>query len=68
MLLNSQTSLQLTDSRIYELHKAMDGTQIGLDSHSDGEGVITILIPIILCSSKTLNYENFTIANIKKSV
>ena len=64
MLLNSQTSLQLKDSRIYELHKAMDGTQIGLDSHSDGEGVVTILIRIILCSSKTLNYENFTIANI----
>ena len=42
-------------------------TQIGLDSHSDGEGVVTILIRIILCSAKTLNYENFTIANIKKS-
>ena len=66
MLLNSQTSLRLKDSRIYELHKAMDGTQIGLDSHSGGEGVITILIQIILRSSKTLNYENFTIANIKK--
>ena len=66
MLLISQTSLRLKDSRIYELHKAMDGTQIGLDSHSDGEGVVTILIRIILCSSKTLNYENFTIANIKK--
>ena len=66
MSLNSQTSLPLKDSRIYELHKAMDGTQIGLDSHSDGEGVVTILIRIILCSSKTLNYENFTIANIKK--
>ena len=61
MLLNSQTSLRLKDSRIYELHKAMDGTQIGLDSHS-----VTILIRIILCSSKTLNYENFTIASIKK--
>ena len=64
MLLNSQTFLRLKDSRIYELHKAMDGTQIGLDSHSDGEGVVTILIRIILCSSKTLNYENVTIANI----
>ena len=29
---NSQTSLRLKNSRIYELHKAMDGTQIGLDS------------------------------------
>ena len=66
MLLNSQTSLRSKDSRIYELHKAMDGMQIGLDSHSDGEGVVTILVRIILCSSKTLNYENFTIANIKK--
>ena len=62
----SQTSLRLKDSRIYELHKAMDGTQIGLDSHSDGEVVVTILIRIILCSSKTLNYENFTIAKKKK--
>ena len=68
MLLNSQTSLRLKDSRIYELHKAMDGTQIGLDSHSDGEGVVTILIRVILFSSTTLNYENFTIANIKKKV
>ena len=66
MLLNSQTSLRLKDSRIYELHKAMDGMQIGLDSHNDGKGVVTILFRIILCSSKTLNYENFTIANIKK--
>ena len=66
MLLNSETSLRLKDSRIYELHKAMGGMQIGLDSHSDGEGVVTILIRIISCSSKTLNYENFTIANIKK--
>ena len=68
MLLNSQTSLRLKDSRIYELHKAMGGTQIGLDSYGDGEGVVTILIRIILCSSKTLNYENFTIANIKKKL
>ena len=65
MLLNSQSSLRLKDSRIYELHKAMDGTQIGLDLHSGGEGVVTILIRIILWSSKTLNYENFTIANIR---
>ena len=43
MLLNSQTSLRLKDSRIYELHKAMDGTQIGLDSHSDGEGVVLLI-------------------------
>ena len=68
MLLNSQTSLRLKDSRTYELHKAMNGTQIGLDSHNDGEGVVTILFRIILCTSKTSNYENFTIANIKKKV